>query len=144
MKQYMRGNDKRGKSFSSFSRDKQGSRGPKPQWSKHDGGDRKQRYDATCSECGDHCTVPFRPVGNKPVACDRCFGKKERGSEDRRPTSSFSSARPSWKSNDDRRSSTGGGDMSGIKQQMDRIEKKLDTIIAALESGDDDEWEEEV
>ncbi len=126
---------------SSFGRDKRGSRGPGQQWSKHDGVDRKQRYDATCSECGDHCTVPFRPVGNKPVACDRCFGKKERGTSDR--GSSFSS-KPSWKSNDDRRSSAGGGDMSGIKQQMDRIEKKLDTIIAALESGDDDDWEEEV
>ncbi len=39
-----------------------------------DRGDRKM-YKATCDECGDRCEVPFKPSGDKPIKCDKCFGK---------------------------------------------------------------------
>ncbi|MBI5422230.1 hypothetical protein HZA44_03795, partial [Candidatus Peregrinibacteria bacterium] len=33
----------------------------------------KPKFDATCSDCGKPCQVPFRPNGEKPVLCSECF-----------------------------------------------------------------------
>ena len=30
-----------------------------------------------CAECGDECTVPFKPVGDRPVYCRACFSKQK-------------------------------------------------------------------
>lgn len=38
---------------------------------------RPQMHQATCSECGEECEVPFRPSSDKPVYCDNCFGDKK-------------------------------------------------------------------
>ncbi len=32
-------------------------------------------YQATCADCGDTCSVPFRPKGDRPIYCKACFGK---------------------------------------------------------------------
>lgn len=40
-------------------------------------------HQATCSECGKQCEVPFKPTGNKPVYCSDCF-QKNGGSDSRR------------------------------------------------------------
>ncbi|USN46040.1 MAG: hypothetical protein H6502_00370 [Candidatus Woesearchaeota archaeon] len=32
-----------------------------------------------CAACGDSCEVPFKPVANKPVYCDKCFSKQDKG-----------------------------------------------------------------
>ncbi|MBI4360399.1 hypothetical protein HY572_01355 [Candidatus Micrarchaeota archaeon] len=32
-------------------------------------------YDATCSECGAACQVPFQPTEGRPVYCRDCFRK---------------------------------------------------------------------
>ena len=37
----------------------------------------KQMHDAICDKCGKNCQVPFRPTGDKPIFCDKCFGKGE-------------------------------------------------------------------
>ena len=34
----------------------------------------------TCSSCGSKCEVPFKPTSTKPVYCDDCFSKKDKGS----------------------------------------------------------------
>lgn len=34
---------------------------------------------ATCSECGSVCEIPFKPTGNRPVYCSDCFSKRKRG-----------------------------------------------------------------
>lgn len=34
----------------------------------------REMFQATCSECGNRCEVPFRPTGEKPVFCKNCFG----------------------------------------------------------------------
>ena len=34
----------------------------------------KRMHKAICAECGDRCEVPFKPSGDKPVLCSRCFG----------------------------------------------------------------------
>lgn len=43
-----------------------------------DGG-RPAMHQATCSECGTSCEVPFRPTGSRPVFCNNCFGKQGGG-----------------------------------------------------------------
>lgn len=48
----------------SFSRDSGGRDGGRPMMHK-----------AVCSDCGNSCEVPFRPTGDKPVYCSRCFEK---------------------------------------------------------------------
>jgi CxxC-x17-CxxC domain-containing protein len=35
---------------------------------------RPEMHEATCSDCGKRCEVPFRPTGDKPIYCSQCFG----------------------------------------------------------------------
>ena len=39
--------------------------------------DKKEMFQATCSECGNECEVPFKPTGEKPVLCSTCFGQQK-------------------------------------------------------------------
>ncbi|MBN2087095.1 hypothetical protein JW758_01985 [Candidatus Peregrinibacteria bacterium] len=45
------------------------------------GGDRgrPEMHRAVCDECGDQCEVPFKPSGDKPVLCNNCFKKDNKG-----------------------------------------------------------------
>lgn|GEM_PF-89799 len=54
-------------------------------FSGRDGGG-PQMYDATCSDCGKSCEVPFRPTGSKPIYCRDCF-KRDEGAAPRRGAS---------------------------------------------------------
>ncbi len=36
----------------------------------------REMHDATCTECGEECKVPFKPTEGKPVYCRECFSKK--------------------------------------------------------------------
>jgi CxxC-x17-CxxC domain-containing protein len=29
--------------------------------------------EVTCDKCGERCVVPFKPTGDKPVYCSKCF-----------------------------------------------------------------------
>lgn len=62
--------------------------------------DRPDMHQATCSDCGKSCEVPFRPTGSKPVYCSDCFrkngGSDARGGENR----SFGRPRQNGRSND--------------------------------------------
>ena len=40
-------------------------------------GGRPTMHQATCSECGANCELPFRPSGDRPVYCSNCFGKQQ-------------------------------------------------------------------
>src|SRR3989338_7447025 len=33
----------------------------------------REMFQATCTECGKSCEVPFKPTGSKPVLCRDCF-----------------------------------------------------------------------
>ena len=44
--------------------------------------DRPEMHDAVCDECGKDCQVPFRPSGNKPVYCSKCFENHDNGGRD--------------------------------------------------------------
>lgn len=37
--------------------------------------DDREMFDATCSDCGEACKVPFKPTEGKPVRCKDCFMK---------------------------------------------------------------------
>ena len=36
----------------------------------------REMYDATCSECGKECQVPFKPAEDRPVYCRDCYQSK--------------------------------------------------------------------
>jgi CxxC-x17-CxxC domain-containing protein len=64
-------------------------------------------YSAICSKCGSRCEVPFRPAGGKPIYCSNCFKKGD---------------------------STRGKNTEQFKEQLDRLNTKLDTILRLLTS----------
>ncbi|HUC94931.1 MAG TPA: CxxC-x17-CxxC domain-containing protein [Candidatus Saccharimonadales bacterium] len=77
------------------------------------GGDRgdRQMFDATCSNCGKPCQVPFRPTNGKPVYCSDCFEKMGNGGREARRF-------------DDRPRAPqeqGGPDLSAINAKLDKI-----------------------
>ena len=65
-------------------------------------------HKANCAECGSPCEVPFKPTGDKPVYCDKCFGKDDGDFKPKRTDES--------------------------KQMMELLNTKLDRIIKALEA----------
>jgi len=42
------------------------------------GSDRPTMHSATCSDCGNSCEVPFKPVNGRPIFCSNCFKKDDR------------------------------------------------------------------
>jgi len=38
----------------------------------------REMHDATCSECGQQCQVPFKPTPGKEVFCKNCYAKRKR------------------------------------------------------------------
>lgn len=95
--------------------------GGRPSFGKRrfDGGDRgdRQMYQATCSDCGQECEVPFRPTGSKPVLCNACFKKDGGGSFENKKFGRPGFDRPA-RQNDD---------------QLAAINTKLDKILKILE-----------
>lgn len=41
-------------------------------------------HDAICAECGNNCQVPFRPSGDRPIYCSKCFESKRNGNDNSR------------------------------------------------------------
>jgi CxxC-x17-CxxC domain-containing protein len=62
-----------------------------------------QKTKVICSSCGEECEVPFRPSSNKPVYCDACFSRKDKGGSGR----------------------NSGKDLDIINEKLDRIMKAL-------------------
>jgi CxxC-x17-CxxC domain-containing protein len=65
----------------------------------------RQMHKTTCDDCGDRCEVPFKPSGDKPVRCDKCFGKG-------------------------RSSGRGGSDQ--LEKQFEMLNTKLDKILKEI------------
>ncbi len=38
----------------------------------------REMHDATCSECGQECKVPFKPTAGRQVFCGDCWSKRRR------------------------------------------------------------------
>ncbi len=102
---------------------------------------KKQGFKATCSQCGESCEVPFRPTNGKPVYCDNCFRSGDHDNE------SYSKPSRSFDRSSDRnfdRPQSGGATSPAISKELEKINKKLDNILAILaEVIDDEEFEDE-
>ena len=88
------------------------------------GGDR-QMHRAVCSNCGKECEVPFRPSGDKPVYCNTCFEKNNRGTDSRK----FGDRNYGKSSFEDRESK-----QPQYNEQFNKLNAKLDKILAMLTS----------
>lgn len=94
-------------------------------------------HQATCSECGKRCEVPFRPTGEKPVYCNDCFGSKregtfndrgnDRGGREDRPSRDFSKPSFSKPATDDRA-------IADLKKEIETVNSKLDAVIKMIQS----------
>ena len=67
---------------------------------------RETMNEVTCDECGERCVVPFRPTGDKPVYCSKCFRNK--------------------------RDSAPASKISPYTREFEQMNRKLDKIIEAL------------
>lgn len=124
-----RGGDNRGGSF--------GARGVQSNFVKKSFGARRPsdgpitQYQATCSNCGNSCAVPFKPVNGKPVFCRDCFVKTGDTSKGRAgdrfprrdfaPRSAPESAHSNSNSNND------------VLKQLELLNSKIDRLIAVIE-----------
>ncbi len=70
----------------------------------------KMMFSAVCDKCHSDCEVPFRPSSDKPVFCDKCFGKGSRGDD----------------------GGNGGGGKEQHQKLHDELNSKLDYIIRLL------------
>lgn len=80
-------------------------------------------HQATCTNCGNGCEVPFKPTGDKPVLCRDCFVPKKdfRGGRDDRP--SFNSYKTPMAS----------GASDDTKRAIQDLSKKIDRLIEVVE-----------
>lgn len=117
------------------------SKGPSS-W-KHGGDDkRKEMFSATCAECGDHCQVPFKPNGRKPVHCSNCYRRDDEGGE-----RSFGGERKYVSTPRFQESGFRGGNQGAsndaVVAQLKALNAKMDQLLAALEEagGGDEDFE---
>ena len=105
--------------------------GAKPSYHKSD----MTMYDATCSDCGNACQVPFRPVGSKPIKCRNCFVDKREGqdhtfsnkySQERREGKSVGKSEGATLSVTDQKA------ISDMKVQIDSLHTKINSIMEIL------------
>ena len=72
-----------------FNRDRRPARSDRPM------------HRAVCASCGNECEVPFRPSGDRPVYCSRCFEDNPR--QDSRRSGPVNSQRSNFGDRNDRR-----------------------------------------
>ncbi|HCC23102.1 TPA: hypothetical protein DF272_02895 [Candidatus Falkowbacteria bacterium] len=141
--------------MSSFKRDSRPSRDGR-QGGRSFGGDRDRgfgrkpfgdsqgaRHQATCSECGQTCDLPFIPTGDRPVYCSDCFAQQKasnpsRYERDSRPRPDFND-RPRFERRDNRdnggQRSSGSSNNNELKTQLEQLNNKLDRVLNALLDG---------
>ena len=95
-----------------------------------------EMHQAVCDNCGKNCEVPFRPTSGKPIFCSDCFEQKNGGRD----------SRDSGRARFDRPSYSGSREQQpNYSQQFEQLNKKMDRILAMLESAvDSEEAEDEV
>jgi CxxC-x17-CxxC domain-containing protein len=97
-------------------------------------------FPARCNECGNNCTVPFKPNGSKPVLCRDCFrnaGDNKQQTFQRRGTFEHAHERP-------RRRPSGPAPVGpSLKSEIQAINHKLDQILSILNNVVVEEIEED-
>lgn len=103
----------------------------------------REMFQATCTECGKSCEVPFRPSGGKPVLCRDCFrsargddrGGRDSGGRDFPPRSDRGGRDFSYRDSNERQSESGnvgGKSAEHFDQQFAQLNEKLDRILKRL------------
>ncbi|KKU07910.1 MAG: hypothetical protein UX10_C0004G0038 [Candidatus Magasanikbacteria bacterium GW2011_GWA2_45_39] len=93
-------------------------------------GARPSMHQATCSECGSSCEVPFRPTGSRPVFCTNCFGKQGGGAVRPQRFERESHERPRF---EDKRPVADSMSSSGpVVEQIKILNVKIDKLIEIL------------
>ena len=95
-----------------------------------DRGEGPELFQATCSDCGDSCEVPFKPNGRKPVYCRDCFKNNP-------PDHSFDSdrrAKPRFEKPrfENAFRAPNESQQPNYKEDFDRLNFKMDMILKAL------------
>lgn len=98
-------------------KDSYGDKSGKPAWKNNNSYGDKPMHKATCADCGDQCTVPFKPNGRKPVLCSNCFRITEGGKK---------------KFNDRPQSKPKPQIGPSLKEEIQSINKKLEKILDHL------------
>ncbi len=110
------------------------------------GGGRSERptmHRAVCDKCGKDCEVPFKPSGDKPIYCSRCFENVEPKRESRDSRGGGRSrdygrdnSRDYGRDNsrDYKKTETTSVDISPLKDQLSSINTKLDVLIDILKT----------
>ncbi|MBI2551129.1 hypothetical protein HYV73_02170 [Candidatus Uhrbacteria bacterium] len=93
------------------------------------GGFMKELFDAVCAECGNHCQVPFRPNGKKPVYCKDCFQREEEDGS----RGGFGGDRSFQKPSFSRSAPAPLGVGKDVSKELRMINEKLDAILSILE-----------
>ncbi|MEK7524617.1 MAG: CxxC-x17-CxxC domain-containing protein [Patescibacteria group bacterium] len=100
-------------------------------------------HQAICSECNKECEVPFKPSGDKPVFCRKCFKnrtdtspRESNGAPFGRNNPSLAEARPGGRDFGERSFSRPPmhAPASISKEQFEILNSKLDKILNVLES----------
>ncbi len=90
----------------------------------------REMHRTTCSKCGNDCEVPFRPTGERPVYCSKCF-ETNRSSDSRRFDDRDS--RGKYNNYSENRNDKGSSNNEGqFKKQFESLNWKLDKILKIL------------
>lgn len=95
--------------------------------------DKKEKFQAICSECGSNCEVPFRPSGSKPVFCDTCFRGHDSAPRSFGRDRDFSPAPRRFQERAPQQSFAPQS-QNNIEERLSAIHAKLDKITALLSS----------
>jgi len=60
-----------------------GSRAVRTDGSTHAGGEQKETWPATCTNCGATTTVPFKPDPQRPTFCRKCYAERRSATKGR-------------------------------------------------------------
>ena len=99
----------------------------------------KQMHEVTCDKCGKRCEVPFKPTEGKPVYCSDCFEKGGSSNRYSRDRDSKRSDRGGYNRSGGRdserfsRRDSGSNKPEQFIKEFDQLNRKLDTILKALE-----------
>lgn len=83
-------------------------------------------HQATCSQCGKECEIPFMPRGGRPVYCSNCFEEKKRNGD--LPGARRGGFVPR---RDDQKIE--GPSNKQVVEQLINLNSKMDRLLAALE-----------
>ncbi len=91
----------------------------------------KPLFSTHCSDCGDFCEVPFKPVNGRPVFCRDCFKRQDQdGFEPRR----FEQKAPRF-------SPAPAPESKMSNEQFKTLNAKMDKILEILEAAMEEEFD---